>query len=190
MKNIGVFCSSLMGISSEYSKIAEELGLSLKKYDCSLIYGGGKLGLMGVVSKNAKRSGAKVVSVVPYYLNKPSIVYSDADEIIETKNLFERKKEMVSLSNIFVALPGGIGTYDEIFEVIAGYAMGEHEKPLFLVNTNNFWEPLLKMLSFIEKEGMIRSESDNIIPPRSMKNLYIVNNCKELFRHEKFNQIS
>ena len=82
MKNIGVFCSSLMGISSEYSEVAEELGLSLKKYDCSLIYGGGKLGLMGVVSKNAKRSGAKVVSVVPYYLNKPSIVYSDVDEII------------------------------------------------------------------------------------------------------------
>ena len=97
------------------------------------------LGLMGKAAKSAQKNNVKIISVIPEYLDKPNIIFSEANDIIRTKTLAERKEEMINRSDIFVSLPGGVGTLDEITDVLSGASLGEHSKPIFLVNSNNFW---------------------------------------------------
>ena len=96
MVNIGVFCSSLDG-KKKFSECAHELGVKIAESDLSLVYGGGKLGLMGIIANAVKNNGSKVISIIPNYLNKPSITFSESDEIHETKDLFERKRKLVHI---------------------------------------------------------------------------------------------
>ncbi len=188
MINIGVFCSSLDG-KIIFSELAKDLGKKIAQNNLSLVYGGGKLGLMGDIAKEVKSKGSIVISVIPDYLNKPSITYNDADKIHVTSDLFERKRKLIGLSDILVALPGGVGTIDEIFDVIALYALGEIEKPIFLLNIDNFWEPLIRILDHLRESKMIRSSEDKFIEARSLENLFIVNNIEELFDHKSFKKI-
>ncbi|MEC9414527.1 MAG: TIGR00730 family Rossman fold protein [Pseudomonadota bacterium] len=185
MANIGVFCSSLEG-KKKFSELAHNLGVRIAETDSSLVYGGGKLGLMGIIANAVKKNDSKVISVIPHYLNKSSITFADSDEIHETKDLFERKKKLVHYSDILVALPGGVGTIDEIFDVIALFALGETEKPIFLLNVDNFWDPLIKLLNHLRKNKMIRPSNDKFIEARSLNNLFVVETLDELFSHTEF----
>ena len=155
MTNIGVFCSSLDG-EKIFSEKAKELGAILAKENHSLVYGGGKLGLMGDLAKSVKKNDSKVISVIPSYLNKPHITFSESDEIYETKDLFDRKKKLIELSDVLIALPGGVGTLDEIFDVIALFALGEINKSIFLLNINNYWLPFDDMIKHLRENKMIR----------------------------------
>ena len=92
-----------------------------------------------------------VISVIPSYLNKPNIIFDESDKIYETKNLFERKKKLIELSDVLIALPGGIGTLDEVFDVLALFALGEINKNIFLLNINNFWLPFLEIIQHLKK---------------------------------------
>jgi len=185
MANIGVFCSSLDS-KKIFSEKAIELGTILAKEKHSLVYGGGKLGLMGDLAKSAKRNDSKVISVIPGYLNKPHITFSESDEIYETKDLFERKKKLIELSDVLIALPGGVGTLDEIFDVIALFALGEINKSIFLLNIDNFWMPFDNMIKHLRENKMIRPSDDKFIEARSLKNLFIINSIEEMFSHPKF----
>ena len=185
MVNIGVFCSSLDG-KKEFSECAHELGVKIAESNLSLVYGGGKLGLMGIIAKAVKDNGSKVISIIPNYLNKSSITFSESDEIHETKDLFERKRKLVQYSNILIALPGGIGTIDEIFDALALFALGESEKPIFLLNVDRFWDPLIELLNHLKENKMIRPSNDKFIEARSLNNLFIVKTVDELFSHKEF----
>lgn len=177
------------GISSNYKKEANKIGDILLKHNYSLLYGGGVLGLMGVAAKSANKKGVKIISIFPEYLDDPEIIFSEYHSVIRTKNIIDRKKKMIQLSDVFVCLPGGIGTIDEITEVLSSAALGEHAKPIFLINTNNFWTPFVNLLDHMKKNKFIRTNEDKNIKFSSLKNLFVVNDLEELSLHEKFNSI-
>jgi len=189
MKTVCLFCASMDGIDPYYKKEANKIGDILFKHNYSLLYGGGVLGLMGVAAKSANKKGVKIISVFPEYLDDPDIIFSKYQKVIRTRNIIDRKKKMIQLSDIFVCLPGGIGTLDEITEVLSSAALGEHKKPIFLVNTNNFWNPFVNFLDDMEKNKFIRKNGDKNIKFSSLKNLFIVNDLEELSLHKKFNSI-
>ena len=186
MKTVCLFCASLDGKDPLYSEVAKDFGSVLSKHQYSLLYGGGALGLMGIAAQSAKENNVNVISVIPKYLNKPNIIYSESNEIIETKTLTERKEKMIQVSDIFVALPGGIGTLDEITDVLSGAALGEHEKPIFLINSNNFWNPFIDMLDHMKANDLVRSKGDDNLKQSSLKNLFVVSDLKELSGHPNF----
>jgi len=186
MKTICLFCASLDGTDPYYSEIAENFGSTLAEHGYNLLYGGGILGLMGKAAKSAQKNNVKIISIIPEYLDKPNIIFSEANDIIRTKTLAERKEEMINRSDIFVSLPGGVGTLDEITDVLSGASLGEHSKPIFLVNSNNFWGPLISLLEHMKVSGLIRSQGDNNLNHPSLKNLFIVNNLEELSSHPQF----
>ena len=189
MKTVCLFCASMDGIESNYKKEANKIGDILLKYNYSLLYGGGLLGLMGVAAKSANKKGVKIISVFPEYLDDPDIIFSKYQKVIRTKNIIDRKKKMIQLSDIFVCLPGGIGTLDEITEVLSSAALGEHKKPIFLINTNDFWSPFVNLLDHMKKNKFIRTNGDKNIKFSSLENLFVVNNLEELSLHKKFNSI-
>lgn len=189
MKTVCLFCASMDGISSHYKKEANKIGDILLKHNYSLLYGGGVLGLMGVAAKSANKKGVKIISIFPEYLDDPEIIFSEYHSVIRTKNIIDRKKKIIQLSDVFVCLPGGIGTIDEITEVLSSAALGEHAKPIFLINTNNFWTPFVNLLDHMKKNKFIRTNEDKNIKFSSLKNLFVVNDLEELSLHEKFNSI-
>ena len=186
MKTVCLFCASMDGIDPNYKKEANRIGDILSKQNYSLLYGGGVLGLMGVAAKSANKKGVKIISVFPKYLDDPDIIFSKHQKVIRTENINDRKKKMIQLSDIFVCLPGGIGTLDEITEVLSSTALGEHTKPIFLINNNNFWDPFMDLLDHMENNKFIRTKRDKNIKFSSLKNLFIVNNLDELSLHKKF----
>lgn len=150
MANICVFCSSSDIIKEIYKKAAEELGKLIGEKGHTLIYGGSKLGLMGFLSTSVKNNNGKVIGVIPEHLEK---LAQGEDELIKAKNMHHRKEIMELKSDAFIALPGGIGTIDEIFEILIGIQLKIHNKPLTIINTNNFYDDLIKQLDKINKQG-------------------------------------
>tara|TARA_Y100001933_G_scaffold92390_1_gene93214 strand:- start:689 stop:1228 length:540 start_codon:yes stop_codon:yes gene_type:complete len=177
------------GIDPYYKKEANKIGDILFKHNYSLLYGGGVLGLMGEAAKSAHKKGVKIISVFPEYLDDPDIIFSKYQKVIKTKNIIDRKKKMIQLSDIFICLPGGIGTLDEITEVLSSAALGEHTKPIFLINNNNFWTPFINLLDHMKNNKFIRTNRDKNIKFSSLKNLFVVNNLDELSLHKKFNSV-
>jgi len=189
MKTVCLFCASMDGIDPCYKKEAKKIGDILFKHNYSLLYGGGVLGLMGEAAKSAHKKGVKIISVFPEYLDDPDIIFSKYQKVIKTKNIIDRKKKMIQLSDIFICLPGGIGTLDEITEVLSSAALGEHTKPIFLINNNNFWTPFINLLDHMKNNKFIRTNRDKNIKFSSLKNLFVVNNVDELSLHKKFNSV-
>ena len=189
MKTVCLFCASMDGIDPCYKKEAKKIGDILFKHNYSLLYGGGVLGLMGEAAKSAHKKGVKIISVFPEYLDDPDIIFSKYQKVIKTKNIIDRKKKMIQLSDIFICLPGGIGTLDEITEVLSSAALGEHTKPIFLINNNNFWTPFINLLDHMKNNKFIRTNRDKNIKFSSLKNLFVVNNLDELSLHKKFNSV-
>ena len=189
MKTVCLFCASMDGIDPYYKKEANKIGDILFKHNYSLLYGGGVLGLMGEAAKSAHKKGVKIISVFPEYLDDPDIIFSEHQKVIRTKSIIDRKEKMIQLSDIFICLPGGIGTLDEITEVLSSAALGEHTKPIFLINNNNFWTPFVDLLDHMKNNKFIRTNRDKNIKFSSLKNLFVVNNLDELSLHKKFNSV-
>ena len=189
MKTVCLFCASMDGIDPYYKKEANKIGDILFKHNYSLLYGGGALGLMGEAAKSAHKKGVKIISIFPQYLDDPDIIFSGHQKVIRTKSIIDRKKKMIQLSDIFICLPGGIGTLDEITEVLSSAALGEHSKPIFLINNNNFWTPFMNLLDHMKNNKFIRTNRDKNIKFSSLKNLFVVNNLDELSLHKKFNSV-
>ena len=156
MYKIGVFCSACENINPHYFEEAKRLGEWIGSNGHSLVYGGAALGLMECVARAVKESGGKVIGVVPEKLEEKNKVSSLIDEIYNTVNLSDRKDIMLAKSDVLVALPGGVGTLDEIFTVVASASIGYHSKPVILYNMKGFWNPLLDMLAAMREAGMMR----------------------------------
>ncbi len=153
---VAVFCAASEEIDACYSVAAAEVGSLLGELGATLIYGGARFGLMEATARAAKAAGSCIVGVVPGILEERGRVSMLLDEKVPCCNLSERKDIMLSRSDILVALPGGVGTLDEIFHVMAASTIGYHSKRVVLYNVNGFWDGLLSMLCEFEKNGFVR----------------------------------
>lgn len=156
MKKIGIFCSASENIDKMYFESARQIGEWMGQSGKTLIYGGANLGLMECVARAVKENGGKVIGVVPTKLEEKGKVSTCLDEVIHTHNLSDRKDIMTEKSDILVALPGGVGTLDEIFHVIAAASIGYHQKKVVFYNEYGFYDELLKALKTLEEKGFAR----------------------------------
>lgn len=157
---IAVYCGSDFGSNPVYTQAARELGEWIGKQGYSLVYGGGESGLMGAVAKEVAAAGSHVIGVLPgnvdFIMNRPQPYVT---ELIVAKDMGERKAKMLELADAFIALPGGIGTLDEISEAITLTKIGVFHKKCVLFNRNDFYEPLRTMFEEMERAGFLQSES-------------------------------
>lgn len=160
-KNICVFSSSSDSIASDFFEVAEELGKLIAQKQCTLVYGGAKVGLMGALARSVHSNGGRVVGIIPDFLKDKELAYEDADELIVTKDMRERKAIMEARSDAFVALPGGFGTLEEVMEILTLKLLKCHNKPIVFVNTNNFYGNMIKFFRHIVKERFARPESQD-----------------------------
>ena len=160
VRNICVYCGSNIGANPAYAAAARELGERMAKDGVGLVYGGGGLGLMGELARAVLAHGGQVTGIIPAFLSKKERMLRDADELIVVDDMHQRKKLMFDKSDAFVALPGGIGTLEELVEQLTWAQLGRHTKPIVLVNINSFWEPLLALLRHMNEEAFIRADMD------------------------------
>ena len=153
--NICVFCSA-NDVAPQYVAAAEKLGRWLGREGHTLVYGGANLGLMEAVARAAHEAGATVVGVVPAILEKTGRASDHIDVRVLCDSLDDRKAIMVERSDLFVALPGGVGTLDEIFTAVAAASIGYHHKRVVLLNIDGFWDSLLTMLDDLQSKGVLR----------------------------------
>ena len=153
--NICVFCSA-NDVAPQYVAAAEKLGRWLGREGHTLVYGGANLGLMEAVARAAHEAGATVVGVVPAILEKTGRASDHIDVRVLCDSLDDRKAIMVERSDLFVALPGGVGTLDEIFTAVAAASIGYHHKRVVLLNIDGFWDSLLAMLDDLQSKGVLR----------------------------------
>jgi len=161
-KAICVFCSSSEVLDKSYFDEAKKLGKLIAENGFNLVHGGGKIGLMGAISEAVQANGGKVTGVLPERLNIEGIASETDDEIIITKDMADRKTEMRKRSDAFVALPGGFGTLEEILEVITLKQLKYHTKPIVIVNTGNFYDPVIKMFETFYKHSFAKPDFRNI----------------------------
>jgi len=155
--NICVFCAANDGLDERFVEAAATLGKGLALAGHSLVYGGGKVGLMGVLAKAVHAHGGKVIGVIPGALTKREIAYSQADELIVTSDMLNRKAIMMSRSEAFVALPGGVGTLDEILEVMTHAQLGFHSKPTTLIDVDGFFQDFHQLVLRLTAKKFLRT---------------------------------
>lgn len=153
--SVCVFCGSRPGAHPAYGEAAEKLGAALARGRVELVYGGGSSGLMGQVAVSASRHGGRVVGVIPRFLMPREGALNIIDELIVVDTMHERKKIMFDRADAFVALPGGIGTLDELAEQLVWAQLGRHAKPIVLADVNDFWRPLLALFANMSGEGFL-----------------------------------
>lgn len=145
-------------MSERYVALADELGSAIATAGATLIYGGASVGLMGVVAQAVHRSGGRVIGIIPQSLVDREVAYHHADEMIITRDMRERKGQMEARADAFIALPGGIGTLEEVFEIMTLRHLEETTKPLILLNYNGFYDTLVAMLEFMRAERFVRDD--------------------------------
>jgi hypothetical protein len=163
MKAICVFCGSSDNVHPDYKRAAHEMGRVLAARGIRVIYGGGKTGLMGALADGALESGGEVIGVINEGMNTPALAHMRLTRMDVTVNLHTRKARMHELAEAFIALPGGFGTFDELFEAVTWAQVGEHSKPIGLLNARRYFDPLIAMVDHAEKEGFIFAEHRHIM---------------------------
>ena len=170
--SIAVFCSAVTHLDKEYYEQTALLGRWIGEQGWRLVYGGANLGLMDCVARAAKEAGATITGVVPDKLVQRNIVGSLLDENIPVHSLGERKEVMLRESDLFIALPGGLGTLDEIFHVVGESSIGYHAKPVILYSINGCWNSLLHMLDDLHQRGLMRHDlTDRLVVVHSLEEI-------------------
>jgi len=170
MRRICVYCGSSGGFDPVYKTAAVELGTTLAARNIGLVYGGGNIGLMGALADAVLAAGGEVIGIIPHHLIAMEVGHRQLTSLIAVDSMHARKHQMAELSDAFVALPGGIGTAEEILEVFTWLQLGIHAKPVALLNTNNYYGHLLQFLGHMEQSGFLKREHremlivDNDVP--------------------------
>jgi uncharacterized protein (TIGR00730 family) len=159
IKSVCVFCGSAPGARASYARAAEELGAALAHRGISLVYGGGKLGLMGIVADATLKAGGRVIGVIPRMLIERECAHPLLTQQHVVTTMHERKTLMAELSDGFVGLPGGMGTFDELVEIVTWAQLGLHAKPVILCNVENYFDPMYAMLDNAVTEKFVTAES-------------------------------
>jgi uncharacterized protein (TIGR00730 family) len=156
MKAVCVYCGSSFGVNPVYSEAAKAFGRALVAADLGLVYGGGKVGLMGVIADTVMAEGGRAIGVIPELLVNKEVGHEGLSELHVVPDMHQRKKMMADLSDAFVALPGGAGTLEELFEVYTWAQLGYHHKPIGVLNIDGFYDPLIALLKHTVSEGFMR----------------------------------
>ncbi len=162
-KRVCVYCGSRSGTHPRYSALAKELGEKLVQSNLDLVYGGGKVGLMGVVSQTVIQNGGQVFGVIPDGLFGKEVADTNITDLQVVGSMHERKALMEKLSDGFLAIPGGWGTLDEFFEILTWAQIGIHQKPMGLLNFNGFFDPMLKQMELMVQEGFVDSQYPRLL---------------------------
>lgn len=160
IRSVCVYCGSSPGRNEIYAKAGHLLGRSIARAGLRLIYGGGTKGIMGAVAEGALKAGGRVTGIIPRFLinrEATETALDRLDELVITDNMHERKHRMFEKSDAFVALPGGIGTVEEIVEIITWAQLGHHRKPIVFGNVGGFWDPMLALLDHMTAEGFVHT---------------------------------
>lgn len=172
MKKIAVFCGASSGFNPIYEDSVKKVGAYFGKNNIGLVFGGGKIGLMGVLADELLKHQGHVIGIIPHLLKDEEVVHSELSELIETKTMSKRKIKMSKLVDGYIALAGGFGTLDEIFEALTLGQLGIENKPIGILNTNHFFDPLLNQLDLMVKEGFLKQENrDMVLVSNSIKTL-------------------
>ena len=156
-KKLCVYCGSGSGRNPAYVEAARALGKAMAAADIGLVYGGGGLGLMGEVAKTVLAEGGHVTGIIPGFLANKERMLTEANELVVTADMHERKMTMFARASGFVALPGGLGTLEELAEISTWAQLGQHAKPIILCNVEGYWNPLVTLLDHMRQENFIRA---------------------------------
>ncbi|SDX14428.1 LOG family protein [Aequorivita viscosa] len=163
LKKICVFCGSSSGNDLAITDMAVKLGEIFAARNITLIYGAAKIGVMGTIAKSVLDNNGKVIGIIPEFLKMKEVVHLGLSELITTQNMHERKLKMQEASDGFIALPGGMGTLEELFEIITWLQLGLHKKPIGLLNVNGFYNDLINLLENMVRKGFLSIENYNLL---------------------------
>jgi uncharacterized protein (TIGR00730 family) len=158
IRKICVYCGSGPGIDPAFVESARAFGAILAKNGVGLVFGGGSVGMMGAIAKSVLDHGGKVTGIIPEFLVAREHAMRGADNLIVTRDMHERKRKMFEMADAFVALPGGIGTLEEVVEQMTWVQLGRHRKPILLANIKRFWEPLCALIDHMKNLEFIRAD--------------------------------
>ena len=157
MKSVVVFCGSRHGEKPDYAAAAQQLGQLLAQRSLTLVYGGGRVGLMGEVANATLQAGGQVVGVIPSFMSERELALRECTELIEVDSMHTRKARMAQLADAFIALPGGFGTFDELFEILTWSQIGLHGKPVGVLNTAGYYDGMRSFLDTTVQEGFVHA---------------------------------
>lgn len=163
MQSVCVFCGSSAGANPAYARAARTLGTELARRGVAIVYGGGHVGLMGMLADAALDSGGTVIGVIPKALADREVAHHGLTELHVVQNMHERKAMMADLCDAFVALPGGYGTLEEFFEVVTWLQLGIHERPVGLLNVDGFYDPLIAMIDSCVQETFVSQNNRGLV---------------------------
>lgn len=163
LKKICVFCGSSSGNDLAITDMAVKLGEIFAARNITLVYGAAKIGVMGTIAKSVLDNNGKVIGIIPDFLKMKEVVHLGLSELITTQNMHERKLKMQEASDGFIALPGGMGTLEELFEIITWLQLGLHKKPIGLLNVNGFYNDLINLLENMVRKGFLSIENYNLL---------------------------
>ncbi|WP_447969090.1 LOG family protein [Nitrospira sp. M1] len=163
MKRLCVFCGSTTGSQTAYEQTTRQLGQLLVQHGIGLVYGGGNIGLMGVIAETVLKEGGEVIGIIPAALAEKELAFQEVTDLRIVQTMHERKALMEQLSNGFIALPGGYGTLEEICEMVTWAQLGIHHKPCGILNVEGFYDPLLAFMDHQVQEGFVTSVNRSLI---------------------------
>ncbi len=160
-KTICVYCGASPRVDDKYKRAAEETGKAIAKAGYDVVYGGGNSGLMGIIADTALKNGANVTGIIPDHLEEREIMHPDLTELHIVGSMHERKAMMANQSDVFLILPGGLGTMDEFFEILTWRQLGLHDKSIIVYNIEKYWENLKLLVQKIGNENFMKAEDHN-----------------------------
>ncbi|MEO0570866.1 MAG: TIGR00730 family Rossman fold protein [Bacteroidota bacterium] len=163
LKSIAIFCGSSSGTDKKIVQAAYKTGTYLAQKRMTLVYGGGKVGLMGEVAQGALDKKGQVIGIIPHFLKQKEIHHTGLTKLLIVDTMHERKLQMHELSDGVIMLPGGFGTFEEFFEMLTWAQLGLHQKPIGILNVNGFYNPLIKMFDQMVANQFLKSESKDMV---------------------------
>ncbi|MFV3075663.1 TIGR00730 family Rossman fold protein [Niveispirillum fermenti] len=177
IRSVCVYCGSSDFVADSFKEAARQTGTLLARSGFDLVYGGGRVGLMGIVADAGLSAGAKVTGIIPDHIKRYEVDHLGLTELIVVESMHTRKRMMVERSDAFVILPGGIGTLDEMFEIITWRQLRLHGKPVIIVNIDGFWDPLLALLDHMTLTGFMRKPN---LPGAEDRLYHVVDSVEEV----------
>lgn len=162
LRSVCVYCGSSAGNDPRHAETARKLGELMARRDITLVFGGGRVGLMGILADTVLDAGGKVIGVIPESLRTKEIAHADCSELIVTPSMHARKEKMFEISDAFMALPGGIGTLEEVIEIITWRQLRFHDKPIVVLNDGGYWQPLKALFDATVAGGFAHADLDRL----------------------------
>jgi uncharacterized protein (TIGR00730 family) len=163
IRRLCVYCGSSGAVDRQYREAATEVGARLAAAGIGLVYGGGRVGLMGLLADAVLAGGGEVIGIIPSRLRDAELAHPGATELVVVKSMHERKRLMAEKADAFAVLPGGIGTLDEMFEILSWKQLGLHDKPILLADVGGYWAPLRQLLDHIVVTGFAREQTRGLL---------------------------